>query len=425
MKHTVMHYVAVACGIMISVAAMQAQTPAGLTLDECQQRAAEHYPLTRQRELLARSRDYSMDNVAKGYLPQVSISGQATYQSDVTQVPISFPGINIDAPSRDQYKVYGEVSQTLYDGGTISRQQRIQDVSTTAEERKIDVELYKLRERINQIFFGILLIDEQRAQIAVLKQDLDAAIRKMKAAVANGTALKSNVDVLEAELLKTRQRDIELGSARRTYAAMLGLLMDRPLDEKVVLVKPASIQLSNGIDRPELRLYDAQRRIIDAQYDAIDTRSMPRVGLFFQGGYGKPALNMLKNSFEAYYVGGLRLTWSLTGLYSSGSERELLDVNRAIVDVQQETFLFNTKLTLTQQETDMKKYAELMQLDDDIIVLRASVKNTAEAQLEGGTITANDYLREVHAEDLARQDRLLHGMQLLMAQYGHQTTSGK
>jgi len=413
MKHTVMHYVAVACGIMISVAAMQAQTPAGLTLDECQQRAAEHYPLTRQRELLARSRDYSMDNVAKGYLPQVSISGQATYQSDVTQVPISFPGINIDAPSRDQYKVYGEVSQTLYDGGTISRQQRIQDVSTTAEERKIDVELYKLRERINQIFFGILLIDEQRAQIAVLKQDLDAAIRKMKAAVANGTALKSNVDV------------IELGSARRTYAAMLGLLMDRPLDEKVVLVKPASIQLSNGIDRPELRLYDAQRRIIDAQYDAIDARSMPRVGLFFQGGYGKPALNMLKNSFEAYYVGGLRLTWSLTGLYSSGSERELLDVNRAIVDVQQETFLFNTKLTLTQQETDMKKYAELMQLDDDIIVLRASVKNTAEAQLEGGTITANDYLREVHAEDLARQDRLLHGMQLLMAQYGHQTTSGK
>lgn len=425
MKHVVGYYVIVLCSIAMSATTMHAQTPTVLTLDECQQLAAEHYPLTRQRDLLARSREYSMDNVAKGYLPQVSINGQATYQSDVTQVPISIPGINIDAPSRDQYKVYGEVSQTLYDGGTISRQQHIQDVATTAEERRLDVELYKLRERINQIFFGILLIDEQRAQLSILRQDLDAAIRRMKAAVVNGTALKSNVDILDAERLKTRQRDIELVSARRTYAAMLGLLVGRTLDDTIPLVKPASIQLANGIDRPELRLYDAQRRIIDAQYDAIGTRSMPRIGLFFQGGYGKPALNMLKNSFEAYYVGGLRLTWSLTGLYSSGSEREVLDVNRALVDVQQETFLFNTNLTLTQQETDMKKYAELMQLDDDIIVLRVSVKNTAEAQLENGTITANDYLREVHAEDLARQDRLLHGMQLLMAQYGHQTTSGK
>jgi outer membrane protein TolC len=378
----------------------------------------------KQLELIRKSSDYSLENASKGYLPQVSINGQATYQSEVTRIPINIPNMTVPTLSKDQYKLYAEVNQVVYDGGAIAQQQKVLEASRATEEQKIEVELYKLKERINQLYFGILLIDGQLEQTALLRKDLELGITKTNALIDNGTALKSTVNVLKAEVLKTNQRITELKALRRAYTDMLGLFIQQPLHSETQLATPAAVQAQTEIRRPELTLYALQQQSVDAGYGLLAAKNRPKVSLFVQGGYGRPALNMLSNDFEPYAIGGVRLNWSLSGLYTLKNERAVLEVNRSTVDLQRELFLLNTQITLRQQNAEVTKLQELLQTDDAIIDLRTSTKTVSASQLENGVINANDYLRDVNAEDQARLNKLLHEIQLLQAQYNQQITTG-
>jgi outer membrane protein TolC len=399
-----------------------------LTLEQCYELARQNYPLIKQKELYAMSKDFSIANAHSGYMPQVAIYGQATYQSDVTKVTIDnplFPKIN--PLSKDQYKVYAEVNQNLYDGGAIKRTSALHETNALINDQQLEVELYKIKDRINQIYFGVLLLDQQLLQVELLKKDILSSGAKVKASIENGTAFRMNADILEAESLKTDQRAIEIKASRRAFLAMLSLFVKQDLPESTTLVEPKNVDLSpaEDITRPELSLFNYQRQLARSQFELTSTRNMPRAGLFVQGGYGKPGLNMLKNEFSTYYIGGLKLSWNLFGLYNANREKQLLDVNTRLVDVQQETFTFNTKLSLRQSSSEVTKLQELIKIDEQLIGLRAKIKQTAKAQLDNGVISANDFLRELNAEDQVKQNQLLHKTQLVMTIYSYNTTSGK
>jgi outer membrane protein TolC len=394
-----------------------------LTLEQCYDLAKKNYPLVKQMELVSKTAEYTIQNASKGYLPQISLNGQATYQSDVTGLPINVP--NIEKLSKDQYKLYADLSQVVYDGGIISQQKKIQQANAEVEQEKIEVELYKLKERINQLYFGVLMIEGQLTQVELLKKDINTGLEKVNAGINNGVALKINADVLKAELLKAEQKTIELKSARNAYLTALGLFVNQTLDENTGVEQPViNASLAATINRPELKLFEVQNRFIDTQSKLITRKNLPKVGLFGQAGYGRPALNMLNNKFDTYYIGGVRFNWALSGFYTMKNERQLLDVNRKMIDVQKEVFLFNTNVVLSQQNSELNKLRALMQVDNQIIDLRKEIKNTAKTQLENGVISSNDYLREINAEDQARQNLLLHEIQLLMAGYNYKTTSG-
>jgi outer membrane protein TolC len=415
------HFFAVVLMLLNVPINMHAQT---LTIEECYTLAEKNYPLTQQRELIARSKEYSIQNLSSGYMPQLVINGQATYQSAVTQVPVSIPGQEIPTLSKDQYRIYAEINQSLFDGGLIRYQKQSQEVNALVEAQKLEVELYKLKERINQLFFGILLIDEQIKQVDLLKNDLQLGMRKTEAGIANGIAFKSSLNMLKAELLKSDQRTIELKALKRAYIDMLSMFINRDLNEQVILSKPNTIVASEEINRHELRVFDDQMEGLSVQNKMLSARNLPRVSLFVQGGYGRPALNMLSNEFEPYYIGGLRFSWSLSGFYTVKRERAILDLTQQNILTQKETFLFNTNFALKQQNAEVAKYNDLLATDEEIVALRTSVKNTASVQLENGAINTNDYLREVNAEDQARQNKIVHQIQWLMAQYAIQTTTG-
>ena len=409
-----------ACGIdLVSVA------QSTLKLEECYKLAETNYPLVKQRELLAKSKEYSLDNISRGVWPKLNISGQATYQSDVTKLPISFPGVNIPTLSKDQYKLYGEVNQPISELFLVKDQKALQEANSSIRQENLEVELYRLKDRINQLFFGALMIDEQIRQNELLKKDIQTGINRINAFIKNGTDFKVSLDKMSAELLKTKQHDIELTTSKRAYLDMLGLFLGKPMDEKVTLQKPQSVSLIAIVKRPELSIFDFQKKSYEMQNRLITAKNLPNVGLFFQGGTGRPSpVNMLSNSLSPYYIGGVRLNWSLSGLYTYKKERRIVSIENDLLDAQKETFLFNTNLTLNQQNGEINKLQELLKTDDQIVELRVSVKNTASVQLENGVITTNDYLKEINAEDQARQNRLLHEMQLLMAQYNYQNTSG-
>lgn len=395
-----------------------------LTLEECYDKARQNYPLIKQKELIAKSKEFTIDNVKSGLLPQISLNGQASYQSDVTRLP---GGASLVEPlSKDQYKVYVDVNQSIYDGGAVKKNSALQETASLLEDQKIEVELYKIKERINQIYFGALLINEQLAQIDLVKKDIETSLLKMESAIRNGTAFRTNADILQAELLKNDQRAVELKAGRKSYLDMLGMFIHQSLSEDTNLQKPPSLIIQNEpvISRPEISLYNYQSQLYAAQQQLNNTRVTPRVSLFAQGGYGRPGLNMLLNQFDTYYIGGLRFSWNLGGYYNANRDKQILDLNLQSVNQQKETFLFNTKLSLQQQNNELNKLRELIQIDEKLIELRVRIKNTAKSQLDNGVITANDYLRELNAEDQAKQNLSVHQIQLLMTQYSQQVTTG-
>jgi outer membrane protein TolC len=399
---------------------------AQLTLEQCQELSKKNYPLIKQKELISQTREYTIANVHSGYLPQFTLNAQVTYQSDVTRVPIDLPGLAIKPLSKDQYKVYGEVNQTILDGGTIKQNAAVADANSQVEQQKLGVELYKVRDRVNQIFFGVLLMDQQLVQADLVKKDLQTSLSRMEASIQNGISFRTNADILQAEILKTNQRIIETKSMRSSYLDMLSIFINQPLDDGTSLVAPqiTSVTESADIARPELNLYNTQKLLIASQYHASNTRNMPKLGFFLQAGYGKPGLNVLKNEFDTYYIGGFRLNWNFSGFYNTKRDRQLMEVNSQSIDTQRDLFLFNTKLSLRQNSNDISRLSDLMMVDEQIITLRKRIKETAKAQLDNGVITANDYLRELNAEDLAKQNETLHRVQWMLAQLNYKTTSG-
>lgn len=397
-----------------------------LTLDECFDKARNNYPLTKQKDLIEQTKNLTVSNVWHGYLPQINISAQASYQSDVTSLPITFPGLKIDKLSQDQYKVIADVTQTIYDGGLMSSQSGLQESLSEIDEHKLEVELIKLKERVNNIFFSILLVDEQLIQTDLMLSDLNSSIKKLEAAYKNGIISKSELDVIKAEYLKVKQKVFELSSTRSFLLNNLGLLINEKLDETIKLLIPAELtfQSQTEIQRPELNLLSAQKTLIDNQSGLSNSKIIPKASLFFQGGYGKPTLNMLKNNFDWFYIAGIRLSWSFSNLYSYSNENEISDLNKLSIETQEEAFLLNTNLTLNQQKTEFIKLQEMIKVDKEIIELRKSILNAAKAKLDNGTITSNDYLRELNAKDLAEQNEILHKIQLLQTQYNYKITSG-
>jgi outer membrane protein TolC len=410
--------------LLLLVVISKAQTLQKVSLRECYALAEQNYPLTKQRELITKTAAYTIDNIQKGYLPQLSFNAQASYQSDVTQLPVKLPGLVVPEISKDQYKLLGEVNQVIYDGGLLKQQKELQKTNALIEQQKLEVVLYQLKERVNQLFFGTLLIDEQIKQNELLINDIQLGLNKVKAAIDNGTALKSNGDVLTADLLKNKQHIVELLAARQSYTEMLSLFIGKTVTNETQLNKPPSVNIAQQINRPELLIYERQNKNLDIQNNLLTTKTLPKFSFFLQGGYGRPSLNFLSNSFDTYYISGIRLSWSPSIFYTLKKDRELINLNRSAIELQKETFLFNTNLTVRQQNAEINKYKEMLASDLEIIALRTKIKTTAIAQLDNGVINSNDYLREANAENQARESKVLHEIQWLMAQYNQQTTTG-
>lgn len=394
-----------------------------IKLEDCYKKMEANYPMIKQRDLLSKSMEYSLDNVSKGYLPQLSINGQATYQSDVTKITI--PGMNTPSPDKDQYRIYAELNQPITDLLVIKDQKKLTETNIQLRESNLETEIYRLKDRINQLYFGILLLDEQNQQNELLKKDLQTGLKKIQSAIQNGVEYQSSENKLKAEMIKADQRSIELAASRRSFLDMLGLFLNTELGDGTKLEKPVSPSLSKTINRPELKTFELQNTNLELQNRLIKAKQMPHLNFFIQGGIGKPSpVNALSTDASSYYIGGLRLNWNLTSLYTFNKEKKLTAIEQEIAALQKETFLFNTNLNIQQQEREIEKYDQLIQTDDTLIALRNSIKNTASAQLENGVISANDYLKEVNAEDQARQNKIIHQMQLLMTQFSYQNTTG-
>lgn len=404
------------------VTPLWAQGP--LKLEDCKTKARANFPLVKQLGLLEQMKGLSLENLAKGYLPQINLNAQGTYQSEVTSVPISLPNLSIKTLDKDQYRTYVELYQPLIDGRMVKKQQALSKSQFDVEAQKVEVELYKLNATVNQLFFGVLLLETQMESAKSLLAEVDANLKKLTVGVSQGLVNPLNKEVFEAERLKVIQRLEELRYGKKSLLANLEILMGEKLSEELVLEKPLLKELSTQNNRPEWVLFDLQMGQLEQQKELIRNKLSPRLGIMAQLGYGRPALNMLNNDFREYYIGGLKLTWPISSFYTNARERRLVESQQAMVVAQREVFAQQTALGNAQVQRELEKWEALIRTDRELVETRKRVNAAASVQFSQGTLSSLDYLAYLNQLEQANQQLQLHQLQKLQAVYQQQYVFG-
>ena len=406
----------------------------GQTLDDCQQAAEKNYPLIQQYGLIEKTTQLTVANIQKGWLPQVSASAQATYQSDVVSWPdemktmMNGMGIDLKGLKKDQYKVGIDVQQTIYDGGVIGSQKRIAREQGKVQAAQNEVNIYNVRKRVNEMYFGLLLIDEQ----IKLNNDLQALLAgnesKLESMTKQGTAAESDLQSVKAERLNAVQKATELASQKQMLQRMLSTFCGIGINNiQKPQVKVGGSLLTTENHRPELKALDAQIGVLNAQEKALNAALMPKVGVFAQGYYGYPGLNMFEDMMRHKWglngIIGARVTWNIGALYTRKNDKAKLQLQRDMTENSREVFLFNNNLEQIQQNENITRYQKLMADDGEIISLRSAVRKAAESKLAHGIIDVNDLLREINQENAARVQQSMHEIKMLKEIYDNKYTT--
>ena len=398
----------------------------GQTLEECQQAAERNYPLISQYGLIEKTTDLTVSNLSKGWLPQVTASAQATYQSDVVAWPDQMQtiyqqmGLDLKGLKKDQYKVGIDVQQMVFDGGAISSQRDIAREQGRVQEAQTEVTMYQVRRRVNEMYFGLLMLDEQIALNNDLQSLLAANEQKLSSMWKRGTASESDYQAVKAERLNVMQQATTLDAQRKAVMRMLSAFCGM---EVTHVEKPALIALPSQdvAQRPELKAIDAQLRLADAREKALDAALMPRLSVFASGFYGYPGYNMFDDMMNRRWslngMIGARLQWNIGALYTRKNDKARLQLARQTAENSREVFLFNNSLEEIQQSESIDRYRQLMASDLEIIELRQKVRKAAESKLRHGIIDVNDLLREINAENASRVQQSMHEIEMLKEIY--------
>ena len=394
------------------------------SLEECQRAAEQNYPLIRQYDLIEKTTDLTVSNIMKGWLPQVSASAQATYQSDVASFPDEMQalynqiGLEMKGLKKDQYRVGIDINQTVYDGGAMSSQAAIAREQGRVQAAQNEVNLYQVRQRVNEIYFALLLLEDQIRLNGDLQELLSGSEKKLASMEKGGIAAVSDYQNVKAERLNVVQQGVNLASQQRMLCTMLSTLCGIEVND---VQKPPVVEIGTGNNRPEMRLFDSQLRLADAQEKALNAALLPKLGVFAQGFYGYPGYNMfedmMRHEMSLNGMVGARLTWNIGALYTRKNDKAKLQLQRELTESNRDAFLFNSNLEQLQLTEEIARYRQLMADDDEIISLRSSVRKAAESKLSHGIIDVNDLVREINQENAAKVQRSMHEIQMLKKIY--------
>ena len=402
--------------------------PAGaLTLEECQQAAERNYPLIQQYGLIEKTTALTVANIQKGWLPQVTASAQATYQSDVVAWPdemrgmLGQMGLNFEGLKKDQYRVGLDVQQTVFDGGAIKSQKEIARKQGEVQTAQNEVNMYQVRKRVNEMYFGLLLIDEQMVLNKDLQELLAQNEKKLASMVKGGTAAESDYNNVKVERLNVIQQATSLQSQRNALARMLSVFCGLEIRQAEKPIVPIAVPQQQTQQRPELKAIDAQLRLADAQEKALNAALMPKFGVFAQGFYGYPGYNMfedmMKHDWSWNGMIGARLSWNIGALYTRKNDKAKIQLQRETAEVNRDVFLFNNNLEQIQQNENIERYRKLMADDEEIITLRSAIRKAAESKLSHGIIDVNDLVKEINSENAARVQQSVHEIEMLKEIY--------
>lgn len=402
-----------------------------INLYDCYKLAIDNYPQKQQIPLQKSISDIKIRNYYNGYLPEIQLFGQAQYQSDATKIAVSlpaFPDLKLKLPemSLDQYKIGVNINQVIWDGGIIANQEDLEISQILIDSTKIEVDLYNIKQRVNDLFFGILIINKKIDICNNAINDLNNKYNNINSKVNNGVILQSNADILRAEIIKLEQTYLELKSNKTSFFDMLSILLNKKIDTNSVLVVPDSFSNvnKNNKSRIEYSLFDYSKQGLQETKSLIQSKYYPKFSAFFQGVYGKPGLNMFDQEFKAYYIVGLKASWNIWNWYQSNREEEIISLQQKLIDIQENTFTINLDVYLTKYLNDIDKLSILINKDNEIISLKESIVKQYSSQLENGVITSSEFLTEFNSKILSNINLEIHKLELIQTKINYLTQLG-
>ncbi|MBI3520458.1 MAG: TolC family protein [Bacteroidetes bacterium] len=418
------YIIALTASILMCIG-MYGQQKEPVTLEQLQSMAKENYPLLKQKQMYSDIATNKVKQLNSNFLPQASITGQATYQSEVTEFNFPIPGTVPFKQKPDQYAVGLELKENLFDYGAIKTQKQIEKESNDIQSNQIDADILKLKERINQLYGNIYLQQENKKIMFLRINELDAKRRKMKSSVDNGAALQSNFLVLESEYLSTQQKIEEINSNLIVWFKTLSLYTNKTLDTSYVLAETGKVkEIQSVIMRPEFKMFELQSSSLKLREKMINRNNLPKLYVFGRGYYGRPGYNFLNNDFRPYGMVGAGLNWNLTAYYTSGRDKKNLSINNDIVSNQKKIFEINLQSTMIQQQEEITKLEKMIVLDKKISDTKTAIRKASSSQLDNGIITSSDFIVDLNAENQAQFNLKLHEIQLMMAKENYNTTLG-
>jgi outer membrane protein TolC len=411
-------------GSLLTLQVVYAQDSKQLNIDSCYAMARRNYPAIKQFALVEKTKEFTISNANKSYLPQFSLTGIAGYVGGLPT--FSLPGAPAPSAS-DNFKFIGigQVNQTIWDGGATHVQKDVAKTNAEVENATIETSLYTIRERVNQVYFGILLIDLQISQLELLKENLNRTLNKVKLSKENGLGYQSDVDEIRAEVLTVEQKSIELKYVRSGYIVVLSHLIGKTLTDNITLQAPSNIEkVYAENNRPELRLYSSQRQLVEAHSSINRAYNMPKVGLLGYGILLTPEMNMGLTSFNSLYVAGLSVSWNTSNLYKTHNSKQLDNIQLERIKSQEEVFTFNNNLQLKQSASEIEKQKAIVAKDDEIITLKSKIKQSYQLKYDNGLCSMNDLVTSVYKENEALNNQSLHNIQLLLSLYNYKIQSG-
>ena len=407
--------------ILLLILTISSYAQQKLTIEECYVFAEKNYPIAKQTIFLQQKTSFEIDALNKAKLPKIDINAQATYQSDVIGLPTSLPGV--EPINKDQYRATLDVNQLLYNGGMINANTKLKEAQMLTQQQLVAVNLYQLKSRINYSYMMILLWQDQRELLLAKQSTIHSKIKEVKSGVKNGAMLPSSVQVLEAELLKLEQALTENTFQRIKELQNLAGLTSTTIKENSVLERPSTTLETNGV-RPEMKFFELQQDQIEASKNIISKSNLPKLNAFGQAGYGNPGLNMLNNSFDDFYMVGLKLNWNVFDWNKSKSEKQALDIAKEIVTTEKETFETNNQMQLNELKSEISKLETIIKTDSQIILLREKVVQSSDSQMRNGVITTSEYVTELNQLFDAKTNQKVHQTQLELAKINYQTIKG-
>lgn len=386
-----------------------------LTLSECRRLAHDNYPAIKQYGMIESLRDYTASNAAKAWLPQIGVSGSAYGFTDIIDANSQMKAMGVDTKN---YVASGVVTikQNVYDGGQIAASKQVAKAQAEVQKRQLDVTMHDIDERVEQLFFGILTLDEQLLQNNVLQKDLGVSRNTVESLMKSGLANQSDLDAVTVEFVKAQQQSEAFAASRKAYTRALAVLTGKQLDENTTLAKPDGLtppaRDTWSVRRPENAYYDAQNTLLDTQRNLLDTRLRPTIGLVGLGAIHTKMSDMVHNGM---LLGGVSLSWNIGTLYTRKNDLRKLDVMRQQNENARETFLFNNRLQNEEADGSIQALRKQLDKDGEIVSLRERIKATNEKRVAHGTETVNELLRSINAVSMARQQQSLHEIQLLQS----------
>ena len=390
-----------------------------LTLDSCIQMAKRNYPLIKQNNLITENEKNQLNCDTKNWLPKLSFISKATYQSEV----ISFMGTSFP---NDSYITALDLEQSVFEGGLNHQQKLLDKLNGESELQKNQVELYKLIDRINQLYSSVLLTRENIKTLSVYKEDITGKKGILSSSVKNGLSLQSNLDELEAEELKTEQSITEARDNMMALYQSLGMFINKTITDSTALSTQPILRTSAGeeINRPELKLFDTQKAMLDAKHKVNNRLALPHLTVSAEGAYGRPGPNFLNQDLRFFGQAAVNLKWNIGTLYTLNNEKQMITIGKKMVDVQKEVFVFNTKTTMNTQVAQLNSLKDMIDKDKLIIEKRHNITKTFSSQLENGSVTTTDYLIQLNAEMQAVLSQKVHEIKLMNAITSYNTTKG-